>query len=41
MVKKKESTENQIKKVISLCNQMLELADLGESGQVDSDCGVF
>ncbi|MCP4756444.1 MAG: hypothetical protein GY866_36735 [Proteobacteria bacterium] len=41
MAKKQEAANQNIEKVIALCNEMLELADLGENYNLDDDCGVF
>ncbi len=40
MVKKQDTANRNLEKVIALCSEMLELADLGDNYRVDDGCGV-
>ena len=35
-----EETDENLKKLIALCGEMLELADRGDSERTDTGCGV-
>ena len=41
MVKKQVKAHRNIEKVITLCNEMIELADLGEDFSLNNDISVF
>lgn len=41
MEKKQATAGRNIEKVISLCNEMIDLADLGEDNRLNDDSGVF
>ncbi|MBT3226613.1 MAG: hypothetical protein HN580_28810 [Deltaproteobacteria bacterium] len=41
MIKKQATAYRNIEKVIALCNEMIELADLGDDFYLDDDSGVF
>lgn len=41
MIKKRVTADRNIDRVIALCNEMIELADLGLECHLDDDCGVF
>jgi hypothetical protein len=41
MVKKQVAAQESIDKVIALCNEMIELADLGEDFYLNNDSSVF
>lgn len=40
MANKQEKANKNLEKVIALCSEMLELADLGDHYRVDDGCGV-
>lgn len=40
MTKKQETANRNLEKVIGLCSEMLELADLGDHYRPDDGCGV-
>ncbi len=40
MAKKQDRANRNLEKVIALCSEMLELADLGDNYRVDDGCGV-
>jgi len=40
MIDKSEIPHRNLEKVIALCSEMLELADMGDSFRIDSGCGV-
>ncbi|MBU2513713.1 hypothetical protein KJ966_20425 [bacterium] len=40
MNKRRKLAEQNIEKVITLCTNMLELADLGDQDRLDDGCGV-
>lgn len=40
MVKAQKSANKNLEKVIALCNEMLELADLGDYSRLDDRCGI-
>jgi hypothetical protein len=41
MVKKQAAAQQSIEKVIALCNEMIELADLDEDFYLNNDSSVF
>jgi len=40
MAKAQKSANKNLETVIALCNEMLELADLGDYNRLDDGCGV-
>jgi hypothetical protein len=40
MAKAQKSANRNLEAVIALCNEMLELADLGDYNRLDDGCGV-
>ncbi len=40
MVKTKDTANRHLEKVIALCSDMLELADMGDHYRLDDGCGV-